>query len=252
MDAVVDGIPYTPRSGKAVEVQALWYNALQTLRLFAEHFGEVNIAKDYADLAEKAKSSFNDKFWDHERNCLFDVIDELGRPDRSIRPNQIIVGALDFSLVDKNRADMIVDFVQNELLTKVGLRTLSPKDSRYRAKYEDGRESRDRAYHSGTIWPWLTGPFTTSYLKAKGYNDHNLKFASANLIIPLLSAQMSQGGLGTISEICDADPPHLPRGCIAQAWSVAEPLRAYIEDVLQVRPKFENDVLSNIKPNIYA
>jgi len=150
---------------------------------------------------------------------------------------------LDFSLVDKSNANRIVDFVQNELLTKVGLRTLSPKDPRYQGKYEGGRQSRDRAYHSGTIWPWLTGPFTTSFLKAKGYTATNLKFASENLIMPMLSSQMSQGGLGTISEICDADPPHLPRGCIAQAWSVAEPLRAYIEDVLQIRPQFENDVL---------
>ena len=171
MDAVVNGVPVTPRSGKAVEVQALWYNTLRTLQFLAEKFGEKHIAEDYSQMAEKAKLSFNEKFWDSEKNCLYDVIDEFGRPDLSIRPNQIIVCALDFNLIDKEKANRIVDFVQNELLTPVGLRTLSPKDPRYQSKYVGGRESRDKAYHSGTIWPWLTGPFVTSYLKAKGYND---------------------------------------------------------------------------------
>jgi predicted glycogen debranching enzyme len=253
MDAVVNGVPFTPRSGKAVEVQALWYNTLRTLQLLAEKFDEKHIAEDYSNMAEKAKTSFNEKFWDNERNCLYDVIDEFGRPDLSVRPNQIIVGALDFTLINKEKANHIVEFVQRELLTKAGLRTLPPKDPRYQSKYEDGRESRDKAYHSGTVWPWLTGPFVTSYLKAKGYNDYNVKFASENFIMPLLTEQITRGGLGTISEICDADPPHLPRGCIAQAWSVAEPLRAYIEDVLWVRPEFENVVLTNLNSQrIYA
>jgi predicted glycogen debranching enzyme len=248
MDAVVNGVPVTPRSGKAVEVQALWYNTLRTLQFLAEKFDEKHIADDYSHMAEKAKLSFNEKFWDPEKNYLCDVIDEYGHPDFSVRPNQIIAGALDFKLIDNEKANHVVDFVQAELLTHVGLRTLSPKDPRYKAKYEGGRESRDNAYHSGTIWPWLTGPFTTAYLKAKGYSDYNLKFASEKFIMPLLSEQITRGGLGSISEICDGDPPHLPRGCIAQAWSVAEPLRAYIEDVLKIRPKFENDVLFNLKP----
>ena len=243
MDAVVNDTPYTPRSGQAVEVQALWYNALRTLQLLAEKFGEKHIAQDYSSMAQKAKSSFNEKFWDSQKNCLYDVIDENGRPDLSIRPNQIIAGALDFTMLDKEKVNHVVDFVQQELLTHIGLRTLSPKDPRYQSKYEGGRESRDKAYHSGTIWPWLSGPLITAYLKAKGYNDNNLKYASENFIMPLLTEQIPRGGLGTISEIYDADPPHIPRGCPAQAWSVAEPLRAYIEDILKVRPKFEGEVL---------
>ena len=136
MDTVVDDAPFTPRSGKAVEVQALWYNALRVMQLLAEKFREKHIAEDYSKMAENAKTSFNNKFWDSENNCLFDVIDDSGNPDRSIRPNQIIVGALDFPLIDKEKANHVVDFVGAELLTPVGLRTLSPKDSRYKGRYE--------------------------------------------------------------------------------------------------------------------
>jgi predicted glycogen debranching enzyme len=246
MDTIVDGAPYTPRAGKAVEVQALWYNALCTMNLLAEKFGNKNLANEYYEMSEKAKNSFNMKFWDNQQNCLFDVLGESG-PDSSVRPNQVIVGALDFDLIDKEKSNKVVDFVQRELLTPVGLRTLSPKDSRYKGSYSGGRESRDRAYHSGSIWPWQTGPFVTAYLKAKGYTDSNRKYASENFIMPLFSEQIRRGGLGTLSEIYDADPPYTPRGCIAQAWSVAEPLRSYVEDVAFARPKFEKEVFSQLR-----
>ena len=243
MDTIVDDAPFTPRSGKAVEVQALWYNALLTMKLLAEKFGEPHIAEEYSKMATNAKNSFNGKFWDKERNCLFDVITDSGAPDSSIRPNQIIVGALDFSIIDSDRANRVVDFVQAELLTPVGLRTLSPKDPRYKGRYEGDRPSRDRAYHSGTIWAWLTGPLTTAYLKAKGYQESNIQYALNNFITPLFTSEIRRGGLGTLNEINDGDPPYTPRGCIAQAWSVAEPLRAYIEDVLKIRPKYEREIL---------
>ena len=243
MDTIVDDAPFTPRSGKAVEVQALWYNALRTMKLLAEKFGEPHIAEEYSNMAINAKNSFNGKFWDNERNCLFDVITDSGAPDSSIRPNQIIAGALDFSIIDSDRANRVVDFVQAELLTPVGLRTLSPKDPRYKGRYEGDRPSRDRAYHSGTIWAWLTGPLTTAYLKAKGYQESNIQYALNNFITPLFTSEIRRGGLGTLNEINDGDWPYTPRGCIAQAWSVAEPLRAYVEDVLKIRPKYEREIL---------
>jgi predicted glycogen debranching enzyme len=243
MDTIVDNAPFTPRAGKAVEVQALWYNTLRTMQLLAEKFGEKHIAEEYSGMAIKAKNSFNDKFWDKEKNCLFDVLTESGNPDPSIRPNQIIVGALDFNIIDKDRANQVVDFVQAELLTPVGLRTLSPKDSRYKGTYEGDRPSRDRAYHNGSIWAWLSGPLTTSYLKAKGYQEANIQYAAKEFLTPLFTSEIGRGGLGTINEINDGNPPYTPRGCIAQAWSVAEPLRAYIEDILRIRPKYEKEIL---------
>jgi predicted glycogen debranching enzyme len=244
MDTIVDDAPFTPRSGKAVEVQALWYNSLRVMQLLAEKFNENRIAEEYHKMADVAKASFNNKFWDENRKCLFDVITDSGEPDLSVRPNQIIVGALDFSIIDQEKANHVADFVEAELLTPVGLRTLSPKDSRYKGRYEGDRPSRDRSYHNGSVWPWLTGPLTTAYLKAKGYEDSNVQYAYKNFIRPLFTNELRRGGLGTLNEIYDGDAPYMPRGCIAQAWSVAEPLRAVIEDILRVRPKYEREILS--------
>jgi predicted glycogen debranching enzyme len=243
MDTVVDGAPYTPREGKAVEVQALWYNALRTVQLLAERYGDNALADHYYILSERAKNSFVEKFWNHQANCLFDVITNSG-PDYSVRPNQVIACALDFNMLKKDKATQVVDFVQRELFTPAGLRTLPPNDSRYKGNYAGHREDRDRAYHSGSIWPWQTGAFTTAYLKAKGYSDVNRQYALYYFIKPLFYNQIRLGGLGTVSELYDGDSPFIPRGCIAQAWSVAEPLRAYVEDVSLVRPKFERDMLS--------
>ncbi len=244
MDTVVDGAPFTPRAGKAVEVQALWYNTLKIMELLSNKFSDKQTAAEYAEMAEKTKSSFNQRFWNDKQGCLFDVIDPSGNPDISVRPNQVIVGALDFPLVEKEKMQSVVSFVQRELLTPAGLRTLSPRDLRYKGKYEGNRPDRDRAYHNGSIWPWLTGPFTTAYLKANGYSQGNIEFAYQNFIKSLLTFGLPRGGLGTLSEINDGDPPFTPRGCIAQAWSVAEPLRAYVEDILRIRPKYEKKVLN--------
>jgi predicted glycogen debranching enzyme len=240
MDAFVDGEEVTPRRGKAVEIQALWYNALKTMEFLAGKLGEDDLSLKYAEGAEKAKLSFNQKFWDHKKDCLYDVIEPSGVADGSIRPNQILAVSLDFSMVNKAQGKQVVDFVNRELVTPYGLRTLSLDDPKFVGKCEGNRRSRDTAYHNGTIWPWLLGPYITAYLKTYGDQSENHKLALQKFVLPLLGETIHHGGLGSVSEIFDCDPPNEPRGCIAQAWSVAELLRAYVEDVLGVRPKFES------------
>jgi len=246
MDAMVDGQPITPRGGKAVEVQAFWYNALRITELLANRFSEVGEAEKCGLLAERAKKSFVEKFWNAEKNCLFDVVSGNGR-DGSLRPNQVLAVALDFMMLDSVKSEGVVDVVQRELLTPFGLRTLTKNDSRYVGVYAGDRGSRDRAYHNGTVWPWLLGPFTTAYLKVKGSSEFRREYVLKNFLFPLLNKQVFEAGLGFLSEVFDGDAPHLPRGCIAQAWSVAELLRAYVEEVVQVRPKYEMEVLQKLK-----
>jgi predicted glycogen debranching enzyme len=242
VDASVDGKPVNPREGKAVEVQALWYNALRIAQLLAERFEERSEAEEYARMAERARRSFVEKFWNPERNCLFDVVDECGR-DGSLQPNQIFAVASDFTMLDNAKNAKIVDAVQAELLTPCGLRTLARSDPRYIGVYAGDRASRDKAYHNGTVWPWLLGPFTRAFLKTKGDEGFRREYALRNFLTPLFTKQVSEGGLGTLSEIFDGEPPHVARGCISQAWSVAEPLRTYLEDVMQIRPKHEKEIL---------
>jgi len=237
MDAFVNGKEITPRKGKAVEIQALWYNALKTMELLATEFGEKDLASKYAGNAEKAQESFNQKFWNHKKACLYDVL-EPSRVDDSIRPNQILAVSLDFSMVDNVQSKQVVDFVNRELVTPYGLRTLSLDDPKFVGKYEGNRQSRDTAYHNGTIWPWLLGPFITAYLKIYNTSEAR-KLALQSFVLPLIGETAYNGGLESVNEIFDDDSPNKPRGCIAQAWSVAELLRAYIEDLLEIRPQFE-------------
>jgi len=246
VDAAVGGKPVNPRAGKAVEVQALWYNSLRTLELLATKFNERSQAEEYSQMAERAKKSFAEKFWSAEKNYLFDVVSEQGRDD-SLRPNQIIAAALDFTMLDNPRNEKIVDALQYGLLTPYGLRTLGKRDSRYVGVYAGDRGTRDKAYHNGTVWPWLQGPFTTAFLKVKGHTEFTSKYALKNFLASLFTKQIFEAGLGTLSEIFDGDPPHTPRGCIAQAWSVAEPFRAYVEDIMQIRPKYEREVLQGLR-----
>jgi len=246
MDAEVDGKAITPRDGKAVEIQALWYNALKTMQLLAQRFEEKSQAEKYEEMAETVRRSFVAKFWNAERSCLFDVVSEYSK-DASLRPNQIIAIALDFTMLDKEKSKKIVDAVHRELFTPFGLRTLARSDPRYHGVYMGDRRSRDAAYHNGTVWAWLQGPFITAFLKTKSYVDYGLEYALKNFIMPLFSEQIFKAGLGNISEIFDGDLPHLPRGCIAQAWSLAEPLRAYVEDIMRIRPKCEKEVLQGLK-----
>jgi predicted glycogen debranching enzyme len=243
MDAENDGVAVTSRTGKAVEIQALWYNALRICQTLAKKYGENALADDYSSMADKTKSSFNQEFWNSEKQCLFDVIDEHGA-DQSVRSNQIIAVGLDFTMLKKDRQNLVVDFVMTEFLTPFGLRTLAKSDPRYRGRYFGDGRTRNLAYHNGPVWPWLTGPLTKAYLRTKGQASRQLKFAQETFLFPLFSQQTIQGGLGAISELYDADLPYAPGGCITQAWSVAELLRAYVEDTLQFRPPHEKEVFS--------
>ena len=168
--------------------------------------------------------------------CLYDVL-EPGGADPSIRPNQIFAVSLDYTMLNKESSRRIVEVVNRDLVTPYGLRTLSLDDPKFVGKCVGDRRSRDTAYHNGTIWPWLLGPYVSAYLKVNDYSPQARKEALENLILPLFTVGIHQGGLGTINEIYDCDPPNAPRGCISQAWSIAEPLRAYVEDVLQIKPK---------------
>jgi predicted glycogen debranching enzyme len=227
----------TPRAGKAVEVQALWYNALRTMQHLAGKFSEKDLAERYAAMADKAAGSFNGKFWNEGGGCLFDVLEPEGA-NASLRPNQVFAVSLDYPILDQARWRLVVDVVNRELATPFGLRTLSPSDPKYIGKYVGDRNGRDRAYHNGTIWPWLLGPFITAYLKTRGNEEPARKWVLEKLLLPFFTVGIMQAGLGTLCEICDSDSPHMPRGCIAQAWSVAEPLRAYMEDVRLSKPRF--------------
>lgn len=243
MDATIDNQPVTPRKGKAVEIQALWYNALKTMELLANHFSHMEKAGEYERLAEKAKNSFLEKFWNPQKGYLFDVVDNHENYD-SLRPNQVIAIALDFSMVDVAKGEAIVKTLEERLLCPYGLRTLPQEDPKYIGKYEGGWNERNKAYHNGVAWAWLLGPFTTAFLRLKNYEENWRNYAFQNFLRPLFTEQIFQGGIGTLNEIYDGDPPHKPRGCIAQAWSVAEPLRAYVEDIMLERPTFERQFLN--------
>jgi len=238
MDAAVNNTPVTPRSGKAVEIQALWYNALKTLQKLARHFQQRNLEERYAGMAEKTRESFVEKFWNAKENCLFDIVAD-GQKDSSLRPNQIIAVSLDFSMLDKTKSKAVVDVVQNKLWCEFGLRTLSLDNRNHVGRYEGDWTQRNQAYHNGTVWPWLLGPFVTAFLKVKNHEKKWREHAFQNFLSPFFQKSVVQAGLGTVSEIFDGDEPHYPRGCIAQAWSVAEPLRAFVEDVSFKHPSFE-------------
>jgi len=226
MDAKVGDWVVTPRQGKPVEIQALWYNALRVMEQLAAKFEDAK-ARNYASMADRARDSFNQSFWNEETGCLYDVLNGAER-DASIRPNQIFAVSLPNSMVSSDRAESILRVVGRELLTPRGLRTLSPNDSRYIGNYEGDPRRRDGAYHQGTVWPWLMGAYITAYVKTHG------QIAGRELAAEWLknfSDHLNEACLGQVSEIFDGDAPHAPRGCVAQAWSVAELLRAAVEEV---------------------
>lgn len=233
MDAKIGDWVVTPRSGKPVEVQALWYNALCIMEDLAARFGDAERKNKYFDLASLASVSFNRVFWNSDARCLYDVVNG-GPPDGSIRPNQIFAVSLHYSMLSPDRARAVVEMVERELLTPFGLRTLSPSDPRYCASYNGNQYSRDSAYHQGTVWPWLLGPFISADVRVNGGTAQSR--ARGHELLHGLEHHLTEAGLGQISEIFDADAPHRPRGCFAQAWSVAEILRALCEDVYQVSP----------------
>ena len=236
MDARVNNHPATPRQGKPVEIQALWHNALCVIAHLASVFGDNQACAHYVALADRARERFAQIFWNEAAGCLYDVIPDDGGPDPSIRPNQIFAVSLPFPLIANERAVQVLDVVEWELLTPYGLRTLSPRDPNYRGRYEGDPRSRDGSYHQGTAWPWLLGPFLTSYVKVHGYT--NEARSRADRFLDPLRAHLREAGLGQISEVFDGDAPHRPGGCFAQAWSVAEVLRTFIEDAQGRQPTF--------------
>jgi predicted glycogen debranching enzyme len=237
MDARIGDRPVTPRQGKPVEIQALWHNALRLMAHLASAFGDAADCARYTTLADRARARFIEVFWNEAAGCLYDVIPDNGAPDASIRPNQIFAVSLPYPMLSEKQAWRVIDVVQRELLTPYGLRTLSPRDPNYRGRYDGDARSRDGAYHQGTVWPWLLGPFLTSYVKVRGYSDDARRWAGQ--FLNPLRAHLREAGLGQISEVFDGDAPHRPGGCFAQAWSVAEVLRTYMEDAGGRRPGFE-------------
>jgi len=220
MDAKIGDLVVTPRTGKAVEIQALWYNALNVMADFAGTIGDRKDKKKYLELAGKAKTNFNEIFWNESEQCLFDVING-GNKDASVRPNQIFAVGLPHPILDDaERARKVVEKVEAELLTAFGLRSLSPKDKDYRPIYIGNPFERDTAYHQGTVWAWLIGGFVDAHRKV--YPDNEKRVEE---ILSVFKNHLSEAGCGQISEIFDADAPHNPRGCPAQAWSLAEVLR---------------------------
>jgi predicted glycogen debranching enzyme len=226
MDARVGEQVITPRHGKPVEIQALWFNALRILEDFARRFEDTTAAVFLTGLAQRAEHRFNELFWNPKLNCLYDVVNG-DSVDDSIRPNQILALSLHHAILDASRHQAVLEIVERELLTPMGLRTLSPRDPRYRPHYEGDVSSRDSAYHQGTVWPWLMGPFISAYVKSGGPAARE----QAARWLGAFASHLNTAGLGYVSEIADAEPPFTPRGCIAQAWSVAELLRAAVEDV---------------------
>lgn len=222
MDAKIGDWVVTPRIGKPVEIQALWYNALCVMAKFAKQFGDKAEKEQYDAMAKMAKKSFGEKFWNEEEDCLFDVI-EGETEDFSVRPNQIFAVSLTNTMLSIGQARKVVQKVEDELLTPFGLRSLSPQDKDYCPIYIGSPLQRDGSYHQGTVWGWLIGGFIDAYRrvnpKTKKTERHVWEFLQG------FETHLSQAGLGQISEIFDADAPHLPRGCFAQAWSVAEVLR---------------------------
>ncbi len=227
MDAKVGDWVVTPRHGKPVEVNALWYNALRMTAHWAVEFTDMDYGYKVGSMADRVQKNFA-QFWNPQRNCLYDVLQPEG-PVAKLRPNQLFAVSLPFELLHREQQRAVVDIVERELVTPVGLRTLERGDPDYRGRYEGDVASRDGAYHQGTVWPWLLGPFVTAYLKAYGKSEVTVEHCRS--LIQGMEPEMLTYGLGSICEIYDGDAPHRPRGCIAQAWSVAELLRVLRTDL---------------------
>ena len=225
MDAKVGDWVVTPRQGKPVEINALWYNALAIYAELAERFELIDEANEFSGRAGEVKKRFQEIFWNENANCLYDYIDGEYR-DGAIRPNQIFALSLPFPLLEGERARSILRIVEEKLYTPVGLRSLSPDDPSFRPHYGGDQVMRDSGYHQGTVWSWLLGPYVSALVASQG--EHGRK--EAKRILEAIIPHLQEAGIGTVSEIFDGDPPHSPRGCIAQAWSVGEILRAYVED----------------------
>ncbi len=220
MDAIVDGKPVTPRIGLAVEVNALWYNAIRFAIELAAKTGDEEFVNNWKDIADQIPAAFIETFWIQEKNYLADYVNGDFR-DKSVRPNQVFATSLPFSPLSEDQCKGVLDRVQSELLTPRGLRTLAPKNPLYKPEYTGNQTERDLAYHQGSVFPWLIGHFAEGYLNL--YEQSGVAFVEK--IYKRFEEVMPEHGIGTISELYDGDPPHKPSGAISQAWSVAELLR---------------------------
>jgi len=221
MDAVVNGIPVTQRRGYDVEINALWYNAVSFSLEMARSGNDKKFIKEYEKLPDLIKKSFLEIFWDEKTGYLADYVNDDEGTNVFIRPNMVIAVSLPYSMLDKDQMKKVLDVADRDLVTVRGLRTLSPRNELYQGVCEGNQKERDNAYHQGTVWPWLYGPFCEGWLKVYGQQG----VQKVKKLIWGLEAVMSEHGISTISEIYDGDPPHSPRGAISQAWSVGEVLR---------------------------
>jgi predicted glycogen debranching enzyme len=224
MDAKVDDWVVTPRRGKAVEINALWYNALRLMEHWSREEGQAARAQDLSRRAEQVNQSFNKRFWNEAGGYLYDVIDGEQGNDPKFRPNQLLAISLEHPVLESARWKSIVDQCTERLLTPVGLRSLAPGDPEYKPTYDGDLRARDAAYHQGTVWAWLIGPFVDAWLRV-----HPGQEREARSFLVGFRSHMNEACVGSISEIFDAEAPYYPRGCIAQAWSVAEVLRCWIK-----------------------
>jgi predicted glycogen debranching enzyme len=224
MDAKCDGWVVTPRRGKAVELNALWFNALRVLEGWLRDERGDAAARPIAEAAERARTAFNARFWYAKGRYLYDVVDGERGDDASFRPNQIFAISLPHPVLDRERWPPVLDAVRERLLTPAGLRSLSRDHPDYKATYHGDLRTRDAAYHQGTVWSWLIGPFVDAWLRV-----HPDDAAGARGFLSGLLAHLGDACVGSVSEVFDAEPPFTPRGCIAQAWGVAELLRALVK-----------------------
>jgi predicted glycogen debranching enzyme len=228
MDAKVDDWVVTPRRGKPVEINALWYNALRLLEGWLFETGDKKAADSLRQHAETTRASFNDRFWYAEGGHLYDVVDGERGDDAACRPNQIFAISLRHPVLDRSRWPVVLDVVRTQLLTPVGLRSLAPGHPDYKSRYDGDLRARDAAYHQGTVWAWLIGPFVDAWLRV-----HPADRLGARRLLDAFPRHLSEACVGSISEIFDAEEPFTPRGCVAQAWSVAEVLRAWVKTARQ-------------------
>jgi predicted glycogen debranching enzyme len=221
MDAVVHEIPVTPRRGYAVEVNALWYNAICFSLEMARKAKDKSFIKSFESLPDLVKKSFIDLFWNNKAGYLADYVNDEEGQNMFVRPNMVIATSLPFSMLDSEQIKKVLDVTDKELVTPRGLRTLSPRNNLYKGTCYGNQEERDSAYHQGTVWPWLVGPYCEGWLRIYGKQGVN----KVRKLIYGFEEVMNEHGVSTISEIYDGDPPHAPRGAISQAWSVGEVLR---------------------------
>jgi predicted glycogen debranching enzyme len=221
MDAIVDGSPVTPRRGYAVEINALWYNAVCYTLELAKAFGDKKFIKEYVSLPGLISKSFIEMFWDEKAGYLADYINDEEGKNFFVRPNMVVAVSMPYSILNKEQAGKVLNIADKELVTSRGLRTLSPQNGKYTGVYAGNQKQRDNAYHQGTVWPWLLGPFCEGWLNLYG----KLGLEKVKKLIYGFENVMNEHGITTISEIYDGDPPHSPEGSISQAWSVGEVLR---------------------------